>query len=256
MLAFEVILLASSLLLAGGEDVTSNDQSLDSNSKEVVTTIGSPEPTNTKTSTENSATINPVTTTTEKVVLSSKASASTKSLPPLSPTSNPPKLNSTTTPASGLASKGKRTLTESHFPIPFISFVVISLTGVILFFVYKRATDARWRVPPTYQYSVLNGWAGEQEEEEVAVLDIRAGDEWSTGSRDSSDVDMLGADDPSTLDMLSMENQNGPLVPGLGQTRRVSLPGDGMGGPGALSFVNGRVNSSILDDSDEDLLQP
>lgn len=88
------------------------------------------------------------------------------------------------------------------------------------------------RVPPTYQYSVLNGWAGEQEEEEVAVLDIRAGDEWSTGSRDSSDVDMLGADDPSTLDMLSMENQNGPLVPGLGQTRRVSLPGDGMGGPG------------------------
>ena len=88
------------------------------------------------------------------------------------------------------------------------------------------------RVPPTYQYSVLNGWAGEQEEEEVAVLDIRAGDEWSTGSRDSSDVDMLGADDPSTLDMLSMENQNGPLVPELGQTRRVSLPGDGMGGPG------------------------
>jgi len=83
------------------------------------------------------------------------------------------------------------------------------------------------------------------------VLDIRAGDEWSTGSRDSSDVDMLGADD-----MLSMENQNGPLVPGLGQTRRVSLPGDGMGGPGSLAFVNGRVNSSILDDSDEDLLQP
>ena len=89
------------------------------------------------------------------------------------------------------------------------------------------------RVPPTYQYSVLNGgWSGEQEEEEVPVLDIRAGDEWSTGSRDSSDVDMLGADDPATLDMLSMENQNGPLVPGLGGTRRVSLPGDGMGGPG------------------------
>ena len=93
------------------------------------------------------------------------------------------------------------------------------------------------RVPPTYQYSVLNGWAGEQEEEEVPVLDIRAGDEWSTGSRDSSDVDMLGADDPSTLDMLSMENQNGPLVPGLGQTRRVSLPGDGMGGPGGYLMI-------------------
>jgi len=248
MLVFKVILLASSLLLtAGGEDVTSNGQSL--NSKDVATTAIS-EPTKTKTSTENSAT-KPVTTTTEKVIPSSKASSSTKSLP--SPTSNPPKLNST---GSGLGSKGKRTLTESHFPIPFISFLVISLTGVVLFFVYKRATDARWRVPPTYQYSVLNGWAGEQEEEEVPVLDIRAGDEWSTGSRDSSDVDMLGADDPSTLDMLSMENQNGPLVPGLGQTRRVSLPGDGMGGPGSLAFVNGRVNSSILDDSDEDLLQP
>jgi len=187
MLAFKVILLASSLLLtAGGEDVTSNGQSL--NSKDVATTAIS-EPTKTKTSTENSAT-KPVTTTTEKVIPSSKASSSTKSLP--SPTSNPPKLNST---GSGLGSKGKRTLTESHFPIPFISFLVISLTGVVLFFVYKRATDARWRVPPTYQYSVLNGWAGEQEEEEVPVLDIRAGDEWSTGSRDSSDVDMLGASD-------------------------------------------------------------
>ena len=79
---------------------------------------------------------------------------------------------------------------------------------------------------------MLNGWAGEQEEEEVPVLDIRAGDEWSTGSRDSSDVDMLGADN-----MLSMENQNGPLVPGLGQTRRVSLPGDGMGGPGGYLMI-------------------
>ena len=125
------------------------------------------------------------------------------------------------------------------------------------------------RVPPTYQYSVLNGWGtNEQDDEEVPVLDIRAGDEWSTGSRESSDVDMIGAnDDPPTLDMLSMENENGPLVPGLGDMRRVSLPGDGMGGPageqigsdhqvdfdfaGPLSFVNGRVNSSILDDSDE-----
>ena len=51
----------------------------------------------------------------------------------------------------------------------------------------------------------------------------------------------------------------------------MSLPGDGMGGPageqvifdhqvnfdfaGPLSFVNGRVNSSILDDSDEVLPQ-
>ena len=99
------------------------------------------------------------------------------------------------------------------------------------------------------------------------MLDIRAGDEWSTGSRDSSDVDMLGADDPSTLDMLSIENENGPLVPGLGQTRRVSLPGDGMGGPGghlfpvtfhfqiadSLSFMNGRVNSSILDDDSDEV---
>ena len=106
----------------------------------------------------------------------------------------------------------------------------------------------------------------------MPVLDIRAGDEWSTGSRESSDVDMIGAnDDPPTLDMLSMENENGPLVPGLGDMRRVSLPGDGMGGPageqiasdhhvdfdfaGPLSFVNGRVNSSILDDSDEVLPQ-
>ena len=84
-------------------------------------------------------------------------------------------------------------------------------------------------------------WAGRgrryAEEEEVPVLDIRAGDEWSTGSRDSSDVDMLGAEDPSTLDMLSMENQNGPLVPGLGQTRGVSLPGDGMGGPGGYLMI-------------------
>ena len=145
------------------------------------------------------------------------------------------------------------------------------------------------RVPPTYQYSVLNGWGtNEQDDEEVPVLDldyldyldylevpvldIRAGDEWSTGSRESSDVDMIGAnDDPPTLDMLSMENENGPLVPGLGDMRRVSLPGDGMGGPageqigsdhqvdfdfaGPLSFVNGRVNSSILDDSDEVLPQ-
>ena len=66
------------------------------------------------------------------------------------------------------------------------------------------------RVPPTYQYSVLNGWGtNEQDDEEVPVLDldylnyfdylevpvldIRAGDEWSTGSRESSDVDMIGA---------------------------------------------------------------
>ena len=137
MLVFKVILLASSLLLtAGGEDVTSNGQSL--NSKDVATTAIS-EPTKTKTSTENGST-KPVTTTTEKVIPSSKASSSTKSIP--SPTSHPPKLNST---GSGLDSKGKRTLTESHFPIPFISFLVISLTGVVLFFVYKRATDARWR---------------------------------------------------------------------------------------------------------------
>ena len=136
---FKVILLVSSFLLtAGGEDVTS---SLNSND---VTTSAIPEVTKTKTSTENGAS-KPVTTTTDKVVPSSKASSSTKALP--FPTSNPPKLNSTTTPASGMAgsSKGKRTLTESHFPIPFISFLVISLTGVILFFVYKRATDVRWR---------------------------------------------------------------------------------------------------------------
>ena len=114
------------------------------------------------------------------------------------------------------------------------------------------------RVPPTYQSSVLNGWGtNEQDDEEVPVLnldyldyfdyfdylevpvlDIRAGDEWSTGSRESSDVDMIGAnDDPPTLDMLSMENENGPLVPGLGDMRRVSLPGDGMGGPSGEKIV-------------------
>ena len=141
MLAFGVILIASSLLIAaGGEDVSSNDQNLSLNSKDVATSV-IPETGTTKKSTEIGAN-SPVTTTTEKVIPTSKSSTSTKSLPSLTPTSSPPKQNSSATPASG---KGKRTLTESHFPIPFISFVVISLTGVVLFFVYKRATDARWR---------------------------------------------------------------------------------------------------------------
>lgn len=76
------------------------------------------------------------------------------------------------------------------------------------------------------------------------MLDIRAGDEWSHDSRDSSDDDMIGGDD-------------GPLVPGL-EDCLISMT-NGSGGPGSTPgecpFVNGRVSSAILDDSDEELLQ-
>lgn len=77
----------------------------------------------------------------------------------------------------------------------------------------------------------------------MPVLDIRAGDEWSHGSRDSSDDDMIGGDD-------------GPLVPGLEEclvsmTNGSAAPGT----PGDCPFTNGRVSTAILDDSDEELLQ-
>ena len=128
----EIILFASSLLFACGENVTLTTQHPSENPQ----TTSILKSTTTRSTTEVIAT-KPATTA-QSVKPSSITPSSSKSLPTSSSTSKP-------TSATPTAATGKRTLTESHFPIPFISFVVISITGVVLFFVYKRATDVRWR---------------------------------------------------------------------------------------------------------------
>eukprot|EP00092_Neocalanus_flemingeri_P002488 GFUD01002664.1.p1 GENE.GFUD01002664.1~~GFUD01002664.1.p1 ORF type:complete len:258 (+),score=54.20 GFUD01002664.1:265-1038(+) len=148
---------------------------------------------------------------------------------------------------------------EGSVTILFVAIFVIGFIGVVVFYIWKRSTDSTWRVPATYQYSVLNAFDNDPDDELTDHL--RVGDDFIV-SNDSSDddVELLGQNsltnhqvEGSSL-LLSFGNGPNPTSV-IGTVTRPTQVNGVHPSMAPSQFPNGRISSAILDDSDEELLQ-
>lgn len=144
---------------------------------------------------------------------------------------------------------------EGSVTIIFVAIFVVGFIGVVVFYIWKRSTDSTWRVPATYQYSVLNTFDNDPEDELTDHL--RVGDDFIvTNDSSDDDVELLGQNSLINHQMdggsLLLSFGNGPNPTSVIGT--VSHPTQ-VNGIHPSQFPNGRISLAILDDSDEELLQ-
>jgi len=147
---------------------------------------------------------------------------------------------------------------DGSVTVIFVAIFVVGFIGVVAFYIWKRSTDSTWRVPATYQYSVLNTFDNDPDDELTDHL--RVGDDFIVNDSSDDDVELLGQNSLINQQMdgssLLLSFGNGPNPASVIGT--VTTPTQVNGVHPSLTpaqFPNGRISSAILDDSDEELLQ-
>merc|ERR1711892_1405430 len=144
---------------------------------------------------------------------------------------------------------------EGSVTILFVGIFVVGFVGVVVFYIWKRSTDSAWRAPATYQYSVLNSFDNDPEDELTDHL--RVGDDFIvTNDSSDDDVELLGQNS-----LINPRMDTGSLLLSFGSGQHptpligtVAHPAQ-VNGIHPNQFPTGRISSAILDDSDEELLQ-
>jgi len=172
-------------------------------------------------------------------------------------TSNSPEVRSSSN--ISLASPTPTKPLDNSSSIIFVAIFVVGFIGVVAFYIWKRSTDSAWRVPATYQYSVLNSFENDPEDELTDHL--RVGDDFIVGNDSSDDdVELLGQNSLTNHQVdgnsLLLSFGNGPNPTSVIGTVTAPTQVNGVH-PSMVptQFPNGRISSAILDDSDEELLQ-
>merc|ERR1712179_847043 len=80
---------------------------------------------------------------------------------------------------------------EGSVTITFVSIFVLGFLGVVVFYIWKRSTESGGRNSATFQYSVLNTFDNDPEDELIDHL--RVGDDFIvTNESSDDDVELLG----------------------------------------------------------------